>query len=212
MFPRRKVRAPVLRCEIISSRASYEAKYVRRPRRINKETKKKRHPLHRTHSTLRLYTISDGRAEVKKIMTVKKRARIVPDWQTADPTAVVFSRIRENGLHGETKGTRLKGTQLRLNSVDPAQCSPTPAGPEAPFESSPSLLPLARSHLTTPSRRSQPPTSPRLPLVFSLGRVLRETLFGPFDSLILSSLFPLLHLLLSIRCRGTRSTGVWRTY
>lgn len=30
------------------------------------------------------------------------------------------SRIRENGLHGETKGTRLKGTQLRLNSVDPA--------------------------------------------------------------------------------------------
>lgn len=68
------------------------------------------------------------------------------------------------------------------------QCSPTPARPEAPFESSLPLLPLARSHLTTPSRRFQP--LPCLPLVFSLGRVLRETLFGSFDFLILSSLFP----------------------
>lgn len=30
VFPRRKVRAPVLRCEIISSRASYKAKNVER--------------------------------------------------------------------------------------------------------------------------------------------------------------------------------------
>lgn len=72
-------------------------------------------------------------------------------------------------------------------------CSPTPAGPEAPFESSPSpLLPLARLHLATPSRRFQPPTFPFLPLCLpsslSGARFKTDFLFSPFDSLILSSL------------------------
>lgn len=123
-------------------------------------------------------------------MTVKEQESF-RDWQTADPTTAVFSRIRENGLHGETKGTRLKGTQLRLNSVDPTVFTHT-GGARGPVRvlsvssSSRSLTPYyALSTVSTSCL-----LSPRLPLVFSLRRVLRETLFGSFDSLILSSFFP----------------------
>lgn len=125
-------------------------------------------------------------------MTVKKHARIVPDWQTADPTTAVFSRIRENGLHGETKRTRLKGTQLRLNSVDPAMFTHT-GGARGPVRvlfvssSSRSLRPYYALSIAFQPPASSPSSSSRL---LSLGRVLRETLFGPFDSLILSPLFP----------------------
>lgn len=120
-------------------------------------------------------------------MTVKKRARIVPDWH---PTTAVFSRIRENGLHGETKGTQLKGTQLKLNSVDLAVFTHTGGarGPVRVLSVSSSSRSLALYYALSTVSSLLPPL-PRSPLVFSLGRVLRETLFGPFDSLILSSLF-----------------------
>lgn len=101
------------------------------------------------------------------------------------------SRIRENGPHGETKGTRLKGTQLRLNSVDPAVFTHTgvargPVRVLSVSSSSRSLTPRA-----TPSTVSTSYPLSLLRLSFlpsSLGRVLRETLFSFFYFLILSSL------------------------
>lgn len=58
VFPRRKVRAPVLRCEIISSRAPYKAKNVQKIQRINKEAQKVRRLLHVdcTHSPRFVFT------------------------------------------------------------------------------------------------------------------------------------------------------------
>lgn len=132
------------------------------------------------------------------------------------------SRIRENQAPKQrnAKGTRLKGTQLRLNSDDPAVFTHTAAGPEAPFESSPSLLPLACAHTslyalsTVSTSYLSLSSSLPLPSLLSLSlpdsRFKTDFLFCPFDFLILSSRF--FFSSLSVRRRGTRSTGVCRTY
>lgn len=181
---------------------------------------------HTVHLTL---VFGVYRREVRNIYIVTHRrsnAESASDWQTADPRTTVFTaEYARTGFGGETKGTRLKGTQLKLNSVDPTVFTHTAAGLEAPFESSPSLLLLllllARSHLATPSRRFQPLLLLSCPFFspssrsfsFSRARFKRQILFSPFNSLSLipSSLFLLLFLPFFVRCRGTRSTGVCRT-
>lgn len=139
------------------------------------------------------------------------------------------SRIRENGLHSETRrGPGWREPSWGWTRLTPL-CSPTPAGLEAPFESSPSpLLPLARLHFATPSRRFQPPTFPFLPLSLpsslSGARFKTDFLFSPFDSLILSSLslslpllFPSVAEAVALQvsaaptsCRGWRARRWWR--
>lgn len=188
--------------------------------------------LRRLHVHIQFQIVSWSGKKLPRLEGPRGEKPLLLDWQTADPNNGRFhSRIRENGLgYGETKGTRLKGTQLRLNSVDPAVFTHTGVARGPVRVSSPSPLPLTRSHLATPSTVSTyypPPIPPRLSfLPSSLGRVLRETLFGSFDSLILSSpssAFPfrtspeshsfyrcLTHLLVAKGEGGERMSETWK--
>lgn len=101
----------------------------------------------------------------KKIIMLKNRAeRFVIGRRPIRQRLFSQPNTRERASRSETRrGPGWREPSWGWTRLTPL-CSPTPAGPEAPFESSPSLLPLARSHLATPSRRFQPPTFPFLPL------------------------------------------------
>lgn len=124
--------------------------------------------------------------------------------------------MRERAPQRNAKGTRLKGTQLRLNSVDPAVFTHTGEGGGAggPVQV---LSVSSSSRSLTPRYALSTVSTSYLSLSSSLTRLLSRTrfktdfLFSLFDSLIFFSL-SLSSPSLSVRRRGTRSTGVCRTY
>ena len=102
----------------------YKAKNVQKIQRINKEANRKRsvHGISIIH-ILQASPLHNFKRDGTKVKNYDgEEARRNHSWLAdgRSDNGRFHSRIRENGLYDETKGTRLKGTQLRLNSVDPA--------------------------------------------------------------------------------------------
>lgn len=117
----------------------------------------------------------------KKNYNAEESRRKVCDWQTADPTTAVFTAeyARTGEPQRNAKGTRLKGTQLRLNSVDPAVFTHTggAGGSVRVLSVSSSSRSLTPRYALSTVSTSYLSLSSSLSPGFSLGRVLRQTFY-----------------------------------